>query len=295
MFGWLIVNKFLVTPKFNIVPRWLEIAARRKGVSLKTVTNADILCALDSSYTPLEALSPRPDFVIFWDKDIHLASLLEKQGLRLFNSARAIELCDDKFTTFLELYGSGIALPKTISAPKTFEGIGYADLGFIDQVIEFLGFPIVVKEHFGAFGKQVFLAHDKAELLDLVKTAEMRPLMFQEFVKTSYGKDIRVEVVGDQVVATMFRHSTTSDFRANVTNGGEMLRYKPSREQEAMALSVTKQLGLDFAGVDILFGPGDEPILCEVNSNAHFKNIYDCTGIDTADYLFDYIIKEIYH
>ena len=51
----------------------------------------------------------------------------------------------------------------------------------------------------------------------------------------------------------------------------------------------TKAIGLDFAGVDILFGEQEEPIVCEVNSNAHFKNIYDCTGVNTADYILEYI------
>ena len=40
--------------------------------------------------------------------------------------------------------------------------------------------------------------------------------------------------------------------------------------------------------MDILFGENG-PILCEVNSNAHFKNIYDCTGENVADYIIEYI------
>ena len=52
-------------------------------------------------------------------------------------------------------------------------------------------------------------------------------------------------------------------------------------------------MNLDFAGVDILFGENDEPILCEVNSNAHFKNILDCTGVNVAQCILDYIIGDI--
>ena len=54
-----------------------------------------------------------------------------------------------------------------------------------------------------------------------------------------------------------------------------------------------RPLGLDFAGVDILFGEEEEPILCEVNSNAHFKNIYDCTGINVADAIISYILEQL--
>ena len=54
-----------------------------------------------------------------------------------------------------------------------------------------------------------------------------------------------------------------------------MKGYTPTKEQEKLAIKTCQVLGLDFAGVDILFGENDEPIVCEVNSNAHFKNITD--------------------
>lgn len=52
-------------------------------------------------------------------------------------------------------------------------------------------------------------------------------------------------------------------------------------------------MGADFSGVDLLFGDNDEPIICEVNSNAHIKNVFDCTGIDVSEYIFDYILERI--
>jgi glutathione synthase/RimK-type ligase-like ATP-grasp enzyme len=48
---------------------------------------------------------------------------------------------------------------------------------------------------------------------------------------------------------------------------------------------------VDFAGVDIMFG-ADGPVLCEVNSNAHFKNIYECTGINVGDAIMEYIFED---
>ena len=51
-------------------------------------------------------------------------------------------------------------------------------------------------------------------------------------------------------------------------------------------------LNLDFAGVDILFGENDEPVLCEVNSNAQFIGLKSCTGVDVAEYIIKYIIDK---
>ena len=83
------------------------------------------------------------------------------------------------------------------------------------------------------------------------------------------------------------------DFRANITNGGKMKKYEPTPEQKQMAIDVCRELNLDFAGVDILFGKDNEPVLCEVNSNAHFKNIYDCTGVNVAEHIMKYIKKKV--
>ena len=99
-------------------------------------------------------------------------------------------------------------------------------------------------------------------------------------------------MVGDKVVTAMERINQ-DDFRANITNGGSMKKYEPTKEQCEMAINVCRELKLDFAGVDIMFGKDNEPILCEVNSNAHFKNIFDCTGVNVADFILQYIWEKI--
>lgn len=60
-----------------------------------------------------------------------------------------------------------------------------------------------------------------------------------------------------------------------------------------MALKACEILGLDFGGVDLLFGEDDRPVLCEVNSNAHFINLSSCTGVNVADKIIKYVIGEI--
>jgi RimK family alpha-L-glutamate ligase len=294
MYGWLIVNHFLRNAKFDEVPRWLTAAASKKGVDLQCMPNAEVLAKIGVSRATVIEGKRDPDFIIFWDKDIHLAHYLENLGFRLFNPAHAIQNCDDKFLTHLALMNTGIPTPKTVAAPLVFNGDGYGDFAFIDEVIDFLGLPLVIKECYGSFGKQVYLAKNKDDTIRITKEAKGKPLLYQELVETSFGKDIRIQTVGDKIVTAMFRHSETGDFRANVTNGGLMIPYKPTIEQEKMTLAIVAYLGLDFAGVDLLFDGNGMPLLCEVNSNAHFKNIFDCTGVNTADFIIDYIVDETY-
>ncbi len=289
VYAWLVVNGFIESEKFRQIFAWLVEAAEKQGCMLELKTNTQLLPELVMGKTDLLSSYRRPQFVIFWDKDIRLARMLEKLGLRLFNSAQSIEICDDKARTYLELLDQKIQMPKTIIAPKTFRQEGYEKLDFLMQVQRQLGFPMVVKECFGSFGQQVWLVNDEKELSERVHSIKNRPFLFQEYIASSKGNDIRIQMVGKKAVAAMHRYHA-SDFRANITNGGSMERYEPDEAQLQLARKVMETLRLDFAGVDILFGKQGQPVLCEVNSNAHFVNIWKCTGVNTADEIISYCL-----
>ncbi len=288
MTGLLVVNEFLRLSKLDEIHEWLLKAAKKYGMELQLITNAELLIDISSRPRGLNA-----DFVLFWDKDVKLAYYLEQSGYPVFNSSRAIEICDDKSLTHLTLMNHGITMPDTIIAPKTFDNIGYTNYNFLTKIAEALGFPMVVKECFGSFGKQVYLAQDFNELTELVKGLGTKQFLFQQLIVTSLGRDLRLQVVGGRVIASMQRFARNNDFRANLTNGGAMEPYQPTQEQCSLAIRCCEAIGLDFAGVDLLFGEEDAPIVCEVNSNAHFKNIYDCTGVNAAEAIMEYIKKKL--
>ncbi len=280
MYGLLIVNAFLNSEKYSTINEMLQAAFTKRGIELQMKTNAEVLVDTAAKW------ERKPDFSLFWDKDIRLCQYLESKGIRTFNSSKAIEICDDKGLTAITLDGI-VKMPRTILAPLTFFE-RYGSLTFLKEVEKTLGYPLVVKERYGSFGAEVYLARDYAELLDIVMKTKSKPLLFQEYIMTSYGRDVRIQVVGNEVVASVMRVNE-KDFIANVTHGGAMYSYEATAPQKEMALKVCKAIGLDFAGVDILFGELDEPVFCEVNSNAHFKNLFDCTGINAAEHIAEYI------
>ena len=281
MQGWLVVNGFLQTNKFLELYEYLLNAAKSEGVDLALKTSAELCGCLE------EPLTDKPDFVIFWDKDYPLAKHLQGAGVRLFNNAEGIRFCDNKILTALALQGK-VAMPRTVIAPKTFDGVGYTDLSFLRVAEEKLGFPMVVKEAFGSFGQQVYLAEDSVQLREIVEKIGAKPFLMQEFISSSRGRDLRINVVGGKVVGVMYRENL-EDFRSNISGGGTGRAYSPTKAQEEMALTACRALGLDFAGVDVLFGKDGEPILCEVNSNPHFKSSLEYTGVDVALEIIRYI------
>ena len=285
MKGWLVVNTFMDNQKFQNLYQLLSDAFLKHNVSL------DIKRAQDISLEVGKPIIDKPDFVVFWDKDICLAKRLEQNGIRLFNSASAIELCDNKILMYQELAKYSIRIPRTFIAPKTFEGLGYKKLSFVDAIVNEIGWPIVIKEAYGSFGEQVYLANNKEDALRIIDRIGYKDFLIQEFISSSRGRDVRVNVVGDRAIVSMLRENK-NDFRSNISSGGNGVEYKPKKEYEDLAIKAAKALGLSFGGVDIMFGE-EEPILCEVNSNPQFASTLKATGVNLAGYIVDYILRQL--
>ena len=282
---WLVVNTFMDNQKFANLYKLLSDAFKKHHISL------EIKRAQDISLEVNKQVLDKPDFAIFWDKDVYLAKRLEQNGIRLFNSGTAIELCDNKILMYQELSKNNVRIPRTFIAPKTFEGLGYTKLDFVDEVAKEVGWPIVIKEAYGSFGEQVYLGNNKKEAERIIKNIGYKDFLMQEFISESKGRDVRINVVGDQVIVSMLRENK-NDFRSNISSGGNGTKYEPSKDYIDLALKAVKALGLSFAGVDVLFGK-DGPIICEVNSNPQFASTLNATGVNLADCIADYILRQL--
>lgn len=269
-------------------------SAAKKGIQLRLIKNTEIYTMIDNHSLTIKLEEPfeEPDFILFLDKDIRLAKQLERMGLKLFNRADTTEACDDKIITHQLLAHQHIRTPKTLFSPLMFQGTDEIDNHFTKVVEQQFTFPLVIKEAFGSFGAQVYLIRNHEELLAKRKELLYTPHLYQEFISSSFGKDARLFVVGEKVVASMYR-TNNKDFRANITNGGEAQMFNPPESFIELAVKASKAVGADFSGVDILFGENGEPIICEVNSNAHIKNVFDCTGVDVSAHIIDYVLEKM--
>ena len=310
--GWLIVNEYLDTEKFLEIRKLFLSGAEKKNVKLTVYTNADFAVDLSGAVVKSRAFyEGEPEFIIFYDKDIALAAALEKMGYRLYNSADAIDVCDSKVKTAEKIaeYNlncrddeTKILMPKTYKVPFTYENIGIKDsysFDFLDYVEKDLceagegalsdAYPMIIKESNSSFGMGVHLAGSREEAVKLICEYGNKECLIQEYLSYSSGRDYRLQMVSDKCVCAMMR-SNENDFRANITNGGKMSEYKPTDEDLSLACNVMKCLKLDFAGIDIMHDKSGRTVFLEANSNAHFKNIYDLTGINAAEKMIEYIV-----
>jgi RimK family alpha-L-glutamate ligase len=212
---------------------------------------------------------------------------IEKFNIPVINCADSISIVSDKLMTSQVLTRAGIAIPKTILVN------GDVDTELVEKEI---GFPCVVKATTGSKGKTVHLCSSKKEfqtLMDLLGSIALKKvLIIQEFIDAEPGTDLRVWVIGGKTVSAMKRKGPDGDFRANISQGGTAEQFEISEEVDFIARETAHALGLQIAGIDLLFGK-DGLLVCEANSSPGFEGMDKYCGTDMAQKITDYVKLKI--
>ncbi|MEA2016137.1 MAG: RimK family alpha-L-glutamate ligase [Actinomycetota bacterium] len=272
-------------------------AAKNMNIDLKLIAPEDI----DLMVTKEDSKSiiykgnviSLPDFLIPRIGTISYYALaiirqLERFGVFVLNSSQSMEISKDKLSTLQLLSTKNISVPKTMLARFPF------DISLVEK--EF-SYPIIVKTVVGSRGRGVFCVEDRNKLKDLINLLEISKdpktnLILQEFVSTSRGKDIRVIIIGGRAIGAMLRKSSDGSFKANYSSGGLVENYKINPTIEWLAVESAKIVGLDIAGVDILFDR-DSYKVCEVNSYPGFEGFEKATKINLPEEIFKYIMLRL--
>ena len=259
-------------------------AAKRNNIFLEFKSNEQIYSYIDNNTVKCHDTFGTFDYAFFFDKDVWLARNLEMMGVKVVNSSRAIDLCENKANMYQELAKHNVNIPKTVIFPTLSQYTEKKALHFINEAISDLGLPIVVKEWIGDAGRNVYLAKNRQELIDIVNNLKGRQLLFQEFILEASGSDIRMFIIKNKVVAAIRRQGLSGDFRSNLSLGGTMYNYIPTYNDEKLAIEAAKAVGCDFAIVDILKSING-PVVCEVNTTANVNNFTKTCDVDIPDLL----------
>ncbi|MFC3909107.1 RimK family alpha-L-glutamate ligase [Legionella dresdenensis] len=232
-----------------------------------------------------------PDFIIprtGADTTYQALALLrqfELSGVYCANTPESIENVKDKLLTGQLMMKNGLPIPKTmlLNFPVS--------AALVEQE---LGFPIVMKAIAGAKGNGVCLCESVNSFIDLLGLLGPQPnqtYIAQQFIASSYGRDLRVFVLGERVIGCMQRTAHHS-FKANYSLGGDVSAFPLNSEIEHLALTCSKTVGLEIAGIDLLFGP-DGFIVCEANSSPGFKGMELATGDNIAAQILSYVVAQV--
>ena len=216
-------------------------------------------------------------------------TIFEESGLVAVNNAKSISITKNKISMLYTLFSSGIPIPKTHIIRSTHD---------LDNCLKDINtYPIVLKSISGSGGIGVSLVESKRSItsvVDLVlEESGVFPVIIQEFISESSGKDIRAFVVGNEVVTAMERSSAIEwEFRSNFSMGGNVRIIDLTEEEKKLAIKSANVCGLGFAGVDIVRS-NNGPKVLEVNANPGMKGIVTATGIDLAGAILDHTISLI--
>lgn len=221
---------------------------------------------------------------------------LTQAGLPALNGVDAFERTREKPRAIAHLADAGLPTVPTIYVK---------DLDGVAPAVERLGGgPVVVKPTAGNQGRGVLRA-DSAE--SAVSTVQALLQLNREVVLQPYlengGRDRRLIVVGDQVVAAIERTARAGDFRSNLHQGGTARSFHPNAEQVRLAVEAVRALRLDVAGVDLLpneAAPGGRPgvpegsdLILEVNASPGLEGVEAATAVDVAGAFVDRLVARI--
>ncbi|HEX2911353.1 MAG TPA: RimK family alpha-L-glutamate ligase [Chloroflexia bacterium] len=196
--------------------------------------------------------------------------LLERAGVRTINSYDVARICGDKLLTTLAFQDAGVPTPRTEIAFSS---------DWAMQAVEDLGYPVMLKPLTGDKGALVARLNDydaaKAVLEHKERLGQYDHSIYylQEFLQNRPGRDIRVFVVGQEVVKAVYliANKATSSSDENLT----VIDCEITPEIKKVALAAASAVGGGVLAVDLIEdGDGPEGLSAiEVDYTVEFSKL----------------------
>lgn len=151
--------------------------------------------------------------------------------------------------------------------------------------------PIIYKTINTGQGLNVRKANSLEEIEMYIKrtSVEITQLVFQEFI--DYEMDIRLIVLGNEVMGSMRRIPLEGDFRGNFSLGAEVEKFEAPQDMQELAVRAAKACNLEYGGIDILVDKTGKYYVLEANRTPGLTGISKALGINMAEKLVGYILS----
>lgn len=264
--------------------KMLAKAADRKNIDLNMVCSKDLYFDLHKDYHEKFGDIVLQRCVSYF-RSLHITALLESKGVKVVNGLQEAYTAGNKLNSTLKMINAGIPVPKTYLAFTQESSL---------KALEELGYPAVLKPTMGSWGRLIALMNDSESAESILEDREhMFPIYqnyyIQEKVKRP-PRDIRAFVIGDKVVAAIYRISAEGVWKTNTARGGRAENYPVTNELEDLCLRAAAAMGEGLFGVDLMESP-DGLLVHEVNNTIEFRNTVPVTGVDIPSLMLDYLIN----
>ncbi|GII85565.1 lysine biosynthesis enzyme LysX [Sphaerisporangium siamense] len=220
----------------------------------------------------------------------YAAHSLEALGTLVVNSARATEVCGDKWRTSMALRSAGLPAPRTALALTPTAAL---------PAIEEIGYPAVLKPLVGSWGRLVTYVPDRRvaetvlEYIAALPSPQSHVVYVQEYVDKP-GRDIRALVVGGEVLGAVYRRS--EEWRTNVARGAVTEPCEVTDDLAKLVYAAARATEADVAGVDLVEDEDGRLLVLEVNDIVEFSGFQHAMGdrVNVADRIVDHVLNGVH-
>ncbi|WP_106429408.1 lysine biosynthesis protein LysX [Streptomyces sp. SPB074] len=220
-------------------------------------------------------------------RSLYAARLFEAAGQTVFNSADVIDVCGDKLRTSLALVAAGVPTPRTVVALTPDAAL---------RAVEEIGYPAVLKPLVGSWGRLLSKVNDRdaaetvIEHRQSLRSPQHSVFYVQEFIDAP-GRDIRALVLGERVVAAVYRAS--DHWITNTARGATTRVCEVTPELAKLARAAADAVGGGMLAVDLIERRDGEVLVTEVNHTMEFHGLMAATGLDVAGLVVDHVLETL--
>lgn len=267
--------------------RWEEKAlfdaAKKMGINVEMVDCKNLFVSLDKTKEKFETVIQR---CVSYYRSLHSTAALEGKGVNVINSLNTSIFAGNKLFTHMLLQKYGV--------PTPFSAVAFSEEAAL-ETLESKGYPMVLKPTVGSWGRMIALLKDRDSAEGIMESRErMYPIYqvyyLEEFVQRP-PRDIRAIMVGDKVVAAIYRYSGDDQWKTNMALGGKAEECKVTKEMEDICIKAKNAVQGQIVGVDLMESKEKGLVVHEVNTTTEYKNTVRVTGVDIPALMIDYALK----
>ncbi len=280
------VELCILYDKVRFEEKCIYDTALKKGVKVKMTDAKSLTISTKSELQEFELGDIILQRNISHFRGLYLTACLEFLGMPVINKFVVGETCGNKLMTSIALAKHNVPTPKTYFAfsPEA-----------ATEIIERIGFPIVLKPMIGSWGRGVYLLRDE-EVANMVlemraesDSALGRIYYIQEMVERP-PRDLRCIVVGDRLITAVYRYSAEKEWRTNIARGGKSENAPITNELEDIAMRASKAVGGGILGVDLMEDSDKGFLVHEINNTVEFRGASKVSDTDISGAMVDYAL-----
>jgi [lysine-biosynthesis-protein LysW]--L-2-aminoadipate ligase len=259
-------------------------AATKKKIDLNLIDAKRLSLTASDCNSDLQEYDVILQRSVSFFRGLYLSAILEAKNLKVINSFQTAQTCGNKLLTTLALTKANIPTPKTL--------VSFTEESALES-LDVVGYPAVIKPLVGSWGRLVSLVNNQIVATSVLEHKEMLgPLHKIHYIqeKVPSKRDIRAFVIGDQVVAAMYRKANGGDWRTNIARGGTAKICEITQEIRDLSLKAAEVVGGGILGVDLLEDK-EGLVVNEINHTVEFRGLMETTFVKIPELIIEFVIE----